>query len=272
MKDRLYTNILRGIRKKIRGQENLYKRINWNWFDLRIIKNMPEDRENIVKLFDRRIHVFGRIGFIHAVREIFLEELYKIELNPNPFIIDCGANIGLSVIYFKRRFPNSTIIAFEPDEVNFELLKKNISIFNFTGITLEKKAVWKENTTLSFSNEGTMMSKIVDAGTYRVEAIKLKDLINKSIDLLKIDIEGAEYEVLVSIREDLYQVKNLFIEYHGSFSQNFELNKIFKILTEAGFSYYIKEAAPVYLHPFIRKKPEHVPYDIQLNIFCFRTA
>lgn len=272
MKDRLYTNILRGIRKKIRRPENLYKKINWNWFDLRYIRNMPDDAENRVKLFDKKIHVYGRVGFIHAISEIFLDELYKIDLGENPYIIDCGANIGLSVIYFKRRFPNSTILAFEPDEVNFELLQKNISIFNFKGVTIEKKAIWKENTNLYFSNEGTMMSKIVDSGNYSVEAQKLADLMSRDIDLLKIDIEGAEYEVLKSIQHQLDQVKNLFIEYHGTFRQNNELNDILNMVTDAGFKYYIKEAAPVYVHPFIRIKPSHVPYDLQLNIFCFRNT
>ena len=61
----------------------------------------------------------------------------------------------------------------------------------------------------------------------------------------------------------------MFLEYHGSFSQNNELCEIFDIIQNAGMKFYIKEAAPIYPTPFKRSgsKP---PYDVQLNIFCFR--
>jgi hypothetical protein len=61
----------------------------------------------------------------------------------------------------------------------------------------------------------------------------------------------------------------MFFEYHGTFNQQQNLNDVFQILTDAGFKYYIKEAASVYDKPFI---PATSPktYDVQLNIFCFR--
>ena len=65
-------------------------------------------------------------------------------------------------------------------------------------------------------------------------------------------------------------VNNMFVEYHGTFEQNNELLEIFDIILKAGFKFYIKEAANTYNHPFLRKKTEH-DYDLQLNIFCFRT-
>jgi FkbM family methyltransferase len=210
---------------------------------------------------------------MHGLNEIFIEEIYKQSLPPNPYIIDCGANIGLSVIYLKQMFPDATIIAFEPDEENFYLLQTNIKSFNYENVQARKEAVWIENTTLQFANEGSMSSRIrteVSDNTVLVKAIRLKDYLDRTVDFLKMDIEGAEFQVIMDITEQLQHVNNLFLEYHGSFSQNNELNSIFSLLVDKGFSYYVKEATSVYDHPFIRQKKENIHYDVQLNIFCFR--
>ena len=84
------------------------------------------------------------------------------------------------------------------------------------------------------------------------------------------DIEGAEFEVLCDLDGKLELVNNLFIEYHGRFNQNNELNKLFDIISKNGFSYYIKEAASIYDTPFTKVKNPEIPFDVQLNIFCFR--
>jgi hypothetical protein len=120
-----------------------------------------------------------------------------------------------------------------------------------------------------------MSSKInVNSGlpTKTVRAIRLRDLLSEEVDFLKIDIEGAEYAVLKDIRESLLNVKNLFVEYHGNFNQSRELTDMLTWINEQGFSYYIKEAAPVYTTPFQREIRSVYEYDVQLNIFCFRTA
>ena len=74
------------------------------------------------------------------------------------------------------------------------------------------------------------------------------------------------------MQEELINVQNLFLEYHGTFDQNRELVDIFNILSGSGFQFYIKEATPVYKSPFFDsiQKSEKKDWDIQLNIFCFR--
>jgi FkbM family methyltransferase len=179
----------------------------------------------------------------------------------------------MSVIYLKQQFPLAEIVAFEPDETNFELLTKNVASFGYSGVDLHKEAVWNENTILLFSNESSMGSKIEldnTENTKEVKAVRLKDFLNREVDFLKIDIEGAEYAVLTDIGEDLKYVKNMFLEYHGTFDQNKELVEIINIVKTAGFHFYIKEAAPIYPTPFYRTKNPNTSYDVQLNIFCFR--
>ncbi|MGZ5254531.1 MAG: FkbM family methyltransferase [Flavitalea sp.] len=266
----LINSLVSGGVKKLNSLKSPFRKVGFTWLDERFIKNMPDDQLNEVKLFGEKIRVWGRIGFIYAVKEIFIDEYYKIRLKKDPYIIDCGANIGLSVIYLKRAYPNARIIAFEPDEKNFELLNYNVNAFGFKNIQLKKQAVWIEETMLSFTNDGTMSSKIDSSGSHEVQAIRLKNLLDQSVDFLKIDIEGAEYPVLKDIKDSLHYVSNLFIEYHGNFNQNNELNEILMIVNEAGFSYYIKEAASMYDHPFYDEKKSPAVFDVQLNIFCKR--
>ena len=132
--------------------------------------------------------------------------------------------------------------------------------------------MWKENTTLRFLSEGTLGSKIADvaeAATIEVRAKRLKDLLSEKIDLLKLDIEGAEYEVIRDCADVLHMADHLFIEFHGHFTKMNELTEILEIVRKNNFAFYIKEATSVYPTPFFRTGIK-TQYDIQLNIFCFK--
>jgi hypothetical protein len=86
------------------------------------------------------IRFYGYPELINLFEEIFIYHVYKFtNAGSTPSIIDCGSNIGLSILYFKSIYPHSRIVAFEPDEETFELLKENIrhnslsqvSLYNF---------------------------------------------------------------------------------------------------------------------------------------------
>jgi FkbM family methyltransferase len=275
MPDRsFFKNITRGLQKKLRVlTTNPYKEVNVNWFTIKYYKHLLPGKIRVHKLFDKSLYFYSSTELLHGLKEIFIDKIYRQELSKTPYIIDCGANIGMSIIYMKEHFPQAEIIAFEPDETNFDLLTRNINSFGYSGVSLFKEAVWNENTTLPFSNDSTMGSRIEMDNTARTKSVKakrLKDILNRDVDFLKIDIEGAENVVLNDIADNLNKVKNMFLEYHGTFDQNKELAGIINIISEAGFNYYIKEAAPLYDTPFYRTKNPGSPYDVQLNIFCFR--
>jgi len=226
------------------------------------------------KLYGHKTWFSNGQEYLHGVKEIFIQEIYKQTLPENAYVLDCGANIGLSVIYIKRICSTATVVAFEPDSSNFKLLKANIQSHGLQNIELKNVAVWNQNMSLNFLSEGSMSSKInfneKTKQSNMVQAIRLKDYLTKKIDFLKIDIEGAEFEVIKDIKDNMDNIKTLFIEYHGNFEQNKELTELFEIIKFNGFHFYIKEAASVYDHPFIHNKDFHPQYDIQLNIFCFR--
>lgn len=272
----IITNIINGIGKSVgRLAGNPYKDLNISWLDLRLLKNRPRQTGYEQKFFKGVIKFNSVPELLYGVDEIFVNNIYSLELNSRqPVIFDCGGHIGLSAIYFKRQYPNALVTVFEPDRDNFELLKYNLASQGYGDVILRNEAVWKENTVLTFSSEASMSSKIVlgnKTGTVDIKAVRLKDEITTEIDFLKMDIEGAEYEVLKDIKERLHLLRNLFIEYHGLFSQQDELMQILQWVTDAGFTFYIKEAHNVYPQPFSRQQNDKSSYDVQLNIFCFRS-
>jgi FkbM family methyltransferase len=274
MKHSLVFNVVEGVFKRTgRMFNNPYKKIGISSFKFRKIKNLPAYKPQTIEFLGSKVSFGSRVEFLHSIHEIFIDEIYRQKFDKeDPYIIDCGANIGLSVIYMKRLYPKAEIIAFEPDDTNYSYLEKNIRAFDFANVTICKEAIWKENTTLNFLSEGSLASRIggEEGKTIKVKAKRLRDLLDRPVDFLKIDIEGAEYEVLKDIKDRLHVVNNIFLEYHGTFEQNKELNEMLGIVTDSGFRYYIKQALDNHPVPFVRK--ELNGYDVQLNIFCFRKA
>ncbi len=267
-------NILRGLTTRVVSLfRNPYREVNVSWLKLKFYKHLPSGKLRTHYLFGKPFFFSNPKELLHAFDEIFIEQVYKQQLQEQPYICDCGANIGLSVIYMKHLYPKAEIVAFEPDKENFDLLEKNMKSFGYNNITLRNEAVWNQNTTLRFSSDGSMSSKITTGNspnTKEIKAIRLRDFLIRQIDFLKIDIEEAEFTVINDISDKLHFVKNMFVEYHGSFQNNKELVELLKIITDDGFNFYIKEANHIYITPFLRVENTVNPYDIQLNIFCFR--
>lgn len=223
-------------------------------------------------LFGKPFSFSDAAGYLHSVDEIFGEDVYKFTTASNsPYIIDCGANMGLSILYFRKNYPNSTILAFEPDHKTFNILKENTA--HFDRVTIKEEAVWTEDTTLEFFSEGSLAgSAMVDFAHKNnktsVTAIDLKKYLTRKIDFLKIDIEGAENELIFDIKDHLFQVDKMFLEYHGLVEKPQNLGEILNLLKETGFQYYIRLAGETLKFPFCGEKP--VNFNQQLNIFCYR--
>ena len=229
------------------------------------------------KKVNRNFHFKNSLEFIHTYKEIFEEKIYNFKTeNHNPIILDCGSNIGLAIIYFKSIFPGAIIHGFEPDSNNYNVLSTNIRENNLTDITLHQSAVWIHNNHLQFQSLGTHASRLSmhddNANTVNVKCTRLKDFINQfnNIDFLKIDIEGAEDEVIKDIQEELKKVNNIFLEYHGKTNDTLKLINQLTILKDANFKVYIKNAADLLSSPFYNKSINDSPFEVQLNIFAYR--
>jgi FkbM family methyltransferase len=213
-------------------------------------------------------------SFIPVWSALFQNGIYDFSTNgPSPRILDCGANVGLSCLFFKRRFPDSRITAFEPDPTIFAYLKDFVARAKLSGIELVPKGVWSSATNLSFYSEGSDSGRICCIGSQaakviEIQTVRLRDYLCEPIDFLKIDIEGAETEVLIDCADSLQYVNRLFVEYHSFIAQPQTLDQILTVLRHAGFR--------IQIHPGINAEkpfldvPEHFGMDLQLNIFAYR--
>jgi FkbM family methyltransferase len=270
----LLHNLKKGIahRLKTRGSRS-FGSLSIGWLRLKYLKHLSPGKTYQQTLFGKPLLFNAPQELIHGLNEIFLEEIYKQTLPANARVLDCGANIGLSVIYLKQICPTAKITAFEPDKGNYELLARNIQTFELKDVVIREEAIWKEDTTVEFSAHQGMASHIEQysgTGTTSIKAVRLRNLLNERVDFLKLDIEGAEYEVLMDCQEKLANVQRIFIEYHGQFSTANQLHEILDLLAQSGFQYYLKEAAPIFKTPFYRASSMKHPYQVQLNIFGFR--
>jgi FkbM family methyltransferase len=258
-----------------------YLRLGIGFFDALCFyldfKNRKSKSVYHTTLFGNNVKVFNHyFWYYHSIDEIFVEEVYKTKFQSDkPVIIDCGANIGLSIIYFKRHYPDAEIIAFEPDKKLFQLLTYNVASFGFDQVKLSNKGLWNNDTTIYFSAEGELGGSISDenendnrSNLEKIDVVSLIPFLNRKIDFLKIDIEGAEYIVLKDIQHHLSMVAQMFVEFHGEGDKPQILHELLQIIHNAGFRYHVKYAWENQKYPFIERKTKG--RDLQLNIFCYR--
>jgi FkbM family methyltransferase len=159
--------------------------------------------------------------------------------NPSPIILDCGANIGISVLNYKRNYPNSKVFAFEPDPNIFPVLKNNISKNRAKDVKIINAAVWIENGTSNFFCEGADGSKLTpnsdSPSMIKVTTVDLADYISQPIDLIKMDIEGAEFEVIPHLKNRMHYIQNFLIECHFNSDEIEKFSTILQELGKAGF-------------------------------------
>jgi len=226
-------------------------------------------------IFGTEIIINDACTLLGDLHEIIDKEIYKFQTESKcPVIIDCGANIGISVIYFKRLYPEAKIIAFEPDPVLFKMLSQNILNFSFENIDLRQEAVWANNSGVNFLTEGGHSGCITEHGDQEkvipVASCRLKELLESfnTIDFLKVDIEGAEHDVLFDCGESLERCNCIFIEYHSRKKQKQNLHNILKLFFDLGYRYHVHESFRRN-HPFVDKNCI-VDMDLQLNLFFYK--
>ncbi|WP_339880588.1 hypothetical protein [uncultured Algoriphagus sp.] len=92
------------------------------------IWHLPPDASGYTYIFGTPFRFHHAASFAVTYKELFQDELYKFNpaISESGVILDCGANMGLSVLYFSLHYPNHQIFAFEPEEAVFEILKENV--------------------------------------------------------------------------------------------------------------------------------------------------
>ncbi len=208
--------------------------------ELNRLRNMPRRRPAATSLFGRPFRLVDGPSFYGAYVEIFQSRHYDFRsCRPDPLIIDAGANVGLSVLFFKQLYPKARVLAIEPDPTIFKVLKENVERFELDDVILMNRAAWVHDQELQFHTEGADGGRVVDDAfrdpSINVQAVRLRDYLDERVDFLKVDIEGAETEVLIDCKDRLANVDHLFFEYHSYAERPQSLDVLLGIVRQAGF-------------------------------------
>ena len=207
----------------------------------------------------------------HLFEEIFIAQPYYFNTdNDKPIIIDCGSHIGMSVIYFKTIYPNAKITCFEPDNYTYSILKNNIESNGLLDVEINNVAVMKFNGLTEFYTVensksdvamSTIKERVKNSKKNIVKAKKLSQYIDEEVDFLKIDIEGAEYDVLQELKSSgkLSDIKQIAIEFHHHINKNEDkFSQALELLECEGFGYQMESHFP----------PNHRLYKFQDIMVC----
>jgi len=198
-----------------------------------------------------KVFYFDRATLRLLYREIFVRQNYRLkDVGPEPVILDCGANLGMATLFFKFVRPGCRIKCFEPDPKTFNLLQENILKNRLDQVEPFNVALWNENTTIDFFTDpedpGSLLMSTrptrMRTPAIPVAARRLSEFVEGKVDFLKLDVEGAEQQVLeeLAASRKIRLIKQMGIEYHRRIpGERSALSGFLKILEENGFEYQI---------------------------------
>ena len=211
---------------------------------------------------------------IEVYGKIFAEQEYRFEAIKRPkVIIDAGANIGLTSIFFANEFPEATIIAIEPEESNFNLLKKNVTAY--PRVIPVRAALWHKNGPIQliphpvnsewnkwgFQTHGLEEKNVKAVG--EVPAMTVEKIMRNYqidfVDVLKVDIEGAEREVFSDASAWIDKIGMIIIELHENWKPGccrsfYNATNRFQVEWQQGENYFVTQEGFAKQHPeFLRR-------------------
>lgn len=164
---------------------------------------------------------------IEVFKKIFIDHEYRLPFDARPgTILDLGANTGLASLYFRTQFPEAQIVAVEPDPANFAMLQRHLGAL--PGVEIIQAAVWSRDgeITLTDPGIGSWAMRVEEpsqsaSGQCQVAALSMTSLLKHfpqgRVDLLKVDVEGAEKEVFECSAAWIENIDAIVIELHDRY-------------------------------------------------------
>lgn len=176
-------------------------------------------------------------------------------------VIDAGGCYGLASYLFSRRHPRADILAFEPNPENAAIFRENIERIGMKNVTLEEAAVGPAAGSIGFHVSadmpmGSSTSSRLAAKGFKTDLIQVRQVDlpalteSRHVDLLKLDVEGSEYDILDALDGRMQTIRNLFIELHfGSDLPKSKLAPLLAVLDRNGFDHMITRAGAANASP-----------------------
>lgn len=192
------------------------------------------------------------LNYYMSWKDIFVHRIYHFEASrPDPRVLDCGSNIGLSILYAKQAHPAARVTAFEADPEVLPLLRENLERNGVSGVEVVEAVLGSREGTVTLTSEGACGSYVAGtsdvvieatgAASHTVRCVRLRGWLREPVDFLKMNIEGAEWEVLADSDDRLRSVREMVIEYHHLPRLPRTLHRILDLLDRRGFEYLIHD-------------------------------
>jgi FkbM family methyltransferase len=204
-----------------------------------------------VRCLNYSVRINDGPNFYILYKDIFVRRIYHFESQrPDPRILDCGSNIGLSILYFKHQYPKARIVGFEPDPDIFSYLEENVLANGMQDVRLIRAALSCGANASTFYSDGkyggSLSESVLSDGAqtwkrYEVPCTRLWKYLDEPVDFLKMNIEGSEWEVLSDSESRLRQIKEMVVEYHHLPGLPRTLHEILTMLHRQGFEYLLND-------------------------------
>lgn len=208
-----------------------------------LVTTWPRRKPGMFMAGSRVIQYADLHSFYHQIRQIFGQRLYNFRAaTAAPVILDCGAHIGLASMFFKERFPAARIKAFEADAALADICRANFNAFGMSDIETISAAVWTHENGVSFaqsSDDAGHVANEGDTGVVKVPSVRLRSFLNEPIDLLKLDVEGAEFDLIEDCGESLKNAANIVMEVHAMDGGPVRIGHMLARLEDLGFRYVL---------------------------------
>jgi FkbM family methyltransferase len=191
---------------------------------LLLYRILPGIAPDVIKVVLRHgattVRLRWRTSDIDVLDQVFVDREYDLPytFSTPSVVVDAGANIGLTSLFFAERYPSATIVAIEPDLANFTLLEANVA--SQPNVVPICAALWHEHAGVTLEDPGLgpwgIRARPSEPGEIEVATVTMEELCDRygNIDLLKIDIEGAERNVLAESSAWIGRVESIAIELH----------------------------------------------------------
>jgi FkbM family methyltransferase len=225
-----------------------------SWLRLQFFDTLNGSGSHSFKLAEVTVTSPTRKDIFELFWDIFLSQTYYVVLPPCPNIIDCGANIGCATLYFKFLAPDARITCFEPSPLAFPYLERNVKENRLQDVTLIQAACGKNNTPIVFHMDPDHSTGSTTKNIWRgelhdceVQQVRLSDQLKETVDLLKLDVEGAEWDVIEDLTSTgrISLVQRMIIEFHHNLKPNHsKFAGFLEMLEGAGFAYTVTALCP----------------------------
>jgi FkbM family methyltransferase len=223
---RIYWSLLNKYWQPLHRRRRLRSELGWSAVEWERLRDETDDTIRLpVRGLEEPVLLRRDTSDIDVFEDVFLDGAYSApQLSHVRSIVDCGANVGLASLYFLRAYPAARIVAVEPDPENVTAARKNLAAYH-NRATLLAAAVWPSTGAVTVHRgdyrDGRHWSSQVSIDATkgeRVRAITIDEILDThgiaQLDILKIDIEGAEKALFQGNTEFLNRTRCILIELH----------------------------------------------------------